>query len=339
MLFFIIIMVIILYYCKCYKLDSVETFKDYTKSKNYQELDKPELYPYEQVEKYYEDRIKGLKKILKKLEPCDLIIRVDNLYCMVENIPNVEDKDDDMKCYKKLKDTDLVNKKYKEYFRKYSCKNFTQDQSILHKLDKEISWTKVQTELIDDIIKYRQLLLKTGKHLYELQNVHSIIDIKDLEEEQKDMDIQKLLIRAERIGENGSCFTKDSQIIQSVFFEKDCVKPYEWSNRCTSDKDCSFVNKNYENKFGSCNNNGYCGIPLGIKQKGYNTDKSVIKDIDKAECYNCVKKFETNCCKEQLDNKKMKSPDYAYKYDRTTRLMDNMNLTKKDLKVSTIFLH
>ena len=96
---------------------------------------------------------------------------------------------------------------------------------------------------------------------------------------------------------------------------------------------CSFTNKNYINELGGCNNNGYCGIPIGIKQQGYNTDISMINDIDKAECYNCDKMIDKNCCKEQLDNTNMNSPDYAFKNDRTTRLMDKMNLMIKDLKV------
>jgi hypothetical protein len=140
----------------------------------------------------------------------------------------------------------------------------------------------------------------------------------------------------------GPVLQQITKIIPSILSEKSCPKPHEWSNRCKTDSNCSFTNKNYKNELGGCSNNGYCGIPIGIKQKGYNTDKSMINDIDKAECHNCNKSSDKNCCKEQLeqlDNTKMNSPDYAFKNDRTTRLMDKMNLTLKDLKVSTIFIH
>ena len=336
MLFFIMIIVIILYYRTYYK--SVDGYRDYTSSKNYQELDKPEIYPYEQVLKFKDKKITDTISFLKKLDPCDLIMGADNTYCMVENITKFDKNG--VKCHKKLKSTDLVNKKYKEYFMKYSCINYSRDQTIFYEhreLDKKISWTKVQTELIDDIVKYRRLLLKTDRTFNNLQNVHSIVDIKDLHK-----DLQKERKDEDTIGKiSGSCFSKDNKIVKSVISEEQCKEPFIWSTRCISDKDCSFANKNYNNKFGSCNY-GYCGIPLGIKQKGYNTDKSMISDLDKAECHNCDNKFDKHCCKEQLeqlDKTKMKSPDYAYTHDRTTRLIDNMKLAEKDLKVSTIFLH
>ena len=336
MLFFIIIIiVIILYYCTCYKLDSVERYKDYTKSKNYQELDKPDILPYEQVLVYYNNKVTRIKSILKKMDPCDLIIRADKIYCAVENIKKFHNNDEE--CQKDFKNPHFVNKKYKEYYRKYTCENVNKHREI----DKEINWSKVQTELIEDIVKYRQLLLKTDKNLYKLEDVYDIIDIKDLEAERRGDDF--FAKRTERWGlPDGSCFTTDNQIIPSILSEKSCPKPHEWSNRCKTDSNCSFTNKNYKNELGGCSNNGYCGIPIGIKQKGYNTNKSIIKDIDKAECHNCNKSSDKNCCKEQLeqlDNTKMNSPDYAFKNDRTTRLMDKMNLTLKDLKVSTIFIH
>ena len=325
MLFFIIIIVIILYYCNC-NLDTIERYKDYTESKNYQELDKPYILPYEQVEKYYDNKVTRIKSILKKMDPCNLIIKADNIYCAIEHIN--KSRSNDETCKKDFKNPRFVNKKYKEYYRKYSCENVPEGQE----LDKEISWAKIQTELIEDIIKYRQLLLKTEQDLYRLEDVYSVIDIRDLEGERRDNDF--FAERTKRWGlPDGSCFTADNQIMPAILFEKNCEKPMIWSERCKTDANCSFTNKNYRNELGGCSDNGYCGIPIGIKQQGYNTDISMINDIDKAECYNCDKMFDKNCCKEQLDNTNMNSPDYAFKHDRTTRLMDDMNLTIKDLKV------
>ena len=317
--------VIILYYCNC-NLDTIERYKDYTESKNYQELDKPYILPYEQVEIYYDNKVTKIKSILKKMDPCNLIIKADNIYCAIEHIN--KSRSNDEICKKDFKNPNFVNKKYKEYYRKYSCENVPGDQE----LDKEISWAKIQTELIEDIIKYRQILLKTEQNLYRLEDVYSVIDIRDLEGERRDADF--FAERTKRWGlPDGSCFTTDNQIMPEILFEKECEKPMIWSERCKTDANCSFTNKNYINELGGCNNNGYCGIPIGIKQQGYNTDISMINDIDKAECYNCDKMIDKNCCKEQLDNTNMNSPDYAFKHDRTTRLMDNMNLTIKDLKV------
>lgn len=116
-----------------------------------------------------------------------------------------------------------------------------------------------------------------------------------------------------------------------------CESAYTWYEKpkpkgvydkpCQKDEDCPFynANKNYKNNYGGCKNN-YCEMPLGIRPLGFTKfDKNYYKPL----CYNCnTTKWKSitdldNCCEKQKNNKFLKSPDYAFKYDWKTRLSHN----------------
>ena len=93
---------------------------------------------------------------------------------------------------------------------------------------------------------------------------------------------------------------------------------------CNEDKDCPFykINKNYENNYGKCQEDGYCELPINMERIGYRYFRN--KDTEKPLCYNCnSKEFKVStilgdCCKEQYDKEKypfLKTPDIAFVND------------------------
>jgi hypothetical protein len=97
---------------------------------------------------------------------------------------------------------------------------------------------------------------------------------------------------------------------------------------CKKNEDCPFykINKNYDNEFGKCMENGKCELPSNMVQIGYKYFKN--NKENKPLCYNCdSSKFIVNsqlntCCDDQYDRKKyplLKSPDYAFDDDFLNR--------------------
>jgi len=97
---------------------------------------------------------------------------------------------------------------------------------------------------------------------------------------------------------------------------------------CKEDSDCPFfqVNKNYENNFGKCMEDGYCELPINMERIGYRYYKQLENKLPL--CYNCdsnkynISSNLDNCCQEQYDKTKypfLKSPDFAFKNDTVER--------------------
>ena len=97
---------------------------------------------------------------------------------------------------------------------------------------------------------------------------------------------------------------------------------------CTEDDECPFfnINKNYDNTYGKCMDDGHCQLPINMKKIGYHYYSS--NNTHKPLCYNCESnKFNVSssidtCCDEQYNTEKypfLKSPDYAFKDDYLDR--------------------
>ena len=97
---------------------------------------------------------------------------------------------------------------------------------------------------------------------------------------------------------------------------------------CKKNEDCPFykINKNYENEFGKCMEDGHCELPTNMVAIGYKYFKN--NPDNKPLCYNCDStEFNINsqlndCCDEQYDKKKysfLKSPDYSFDDDFIVR--------------------
>lgn len=98
---------------------------------------------------------------------------------------------------------------------------------------------------------------------------------------------------------------------------------------CKKDDDCPFfkINKNYNNNFGKCMEDGYCELPVNMDRIGYRYYSN--NKNSKPLCYNCnSEEFEVStlldsCCSEQYDKTKypgLKSPDYAFETDNLDRI-------------------
>jgi hypothetical protein len=97
---------------------------------------------------------------------------------------------------------------------------------------------------------------------------------------------------------------------------------------CKKNEDCPFykMNKNYENDFGKCLENGYCELPVNMSRIGYRFYNQSKNELPL--CYNCsTSKYQyfsdlDTCCEEQSNKNKyphLKSPDYAFENDNLVR--------------------
>ena len=99
---------------------------------------------------------------------------------------------------------------------------------------------------------------------------------------------------------------------------------------CKKNEDCPFykVNKNYENNFGKCMEDGYCELPENMERIGYRYFKNHPAKLPL--CYNCnttAKRFNVitelnTCCEDQFDKNKypfLKTPDYSFQDDTLAR--------------------
>lgn len=103
--------------------------------------------------------------------------------------------------------------------------------------------------------------------------------------------------------------------------ENECERNYDkygrlkkegiWDKSCENNSDCPFYksNKNYNNERGGCVN-GYCEMPLGMKQISFTKYDKDFKPICKG-CKNNI----IFCCEEQKNKNEypnLKSPDYLF---------------------------
>ena len=86
------------------------------------------------------------------------------------------------------------------------------------------------------------------------------------------------------------------------------------------------MNKNYDNDFGKCLDNGYCELPINMRRIGYRYYSQNKNELPL--CYNCeTSKYQVTsdldtCCSEQYDKNKyphLKSPDYSFEGDNLAR--------------------
>lgn len=92
-----------------------------------------------------------------------------------------------------------------------------------------------------------------------------------------------------------------------------------WDHPCLEDTDCPFykANKNYRNKRGGCDKDGYCEFPIGIRRIGYRKydDKGPYAPF----CYQCMTPEDPQCCEKQKHAWSLVSPDYAFANDTKQR--------------------
>jgi hypothetical protein len=97
---------------------------------------------------------------------------------------------------------------------------------------------------------------------------------------------------------------------------------------CKKNDECPFykMNKNYDNDFGKCLDNGYCELPVNMNRIGYKYYTQNNNELPL--CYNCetfkysISSGLDTCCNEQYNKDKyphLKSPDFAFKNDNLTR--------------------
>ena len=97
---------------------------------------------------------------------------------------------------------------------------------------------------------------------------------------------------------------------------------------CKKNEDCPFykMNKNYDNEFGKCMENGFCELPINMKKIGYRFYEQDKNNLPL--CYNCeTSKYQVSsdldtCCNEQYDKTKyphLNSPDFAFSGDTVER--------------------
>lgn len=103
-----------------------------------------------------------------------------------------------------------------------------------------------------------------------------------------------------------------------------------WDRPCIKNKDCPFfqANKNYRNKRGGCNQDGYCEFPVGIRRLGYR--KYDDQGPNAPFCYQCKTPEDPNCCKNQRHAWSLVSPDYAFANDTKERKRRGMTKTTVD---------
>ena len=130
----------------------------------------------------------------------------------------------------------------------------------------------------------------------------------------------------------------DKQYILPAISRERCETDYDYYGKkknvgiydtpCKENSDCPFfqMNKNYENNFGKCMEDGYCELPINMERIGYRYYKQ--KEDKLPLCYNCdsnkylISSNLENCCQEQYDKTKypfLKSPDFAFKNDTVER--------------------
>ena len=126
---------------------------------------------------------------------------------------------------------------------------------------------------------------------------------------------------------------KDSYILP--YYEKElCESSYDYYGKeknvgifdspCKKNEECPFykANKNYDNEFGKCKEDGYCELPINMEPVGFHYFKTNTSKLPL--CYNCnSKEFDLlpildTCCDKQFDKEKysfLNTPDYAFKDD------------------------
>ena len=159
-------------------------------------------------------------------------------------------------------------------------------------------------------------------------------------------------------GSNGKPEELKEYTMLNFYDKEDCEKEYNfiggkkkrgvWDRPCRRDKDCPFYkgNKNYENRFGKCNQGtGQCELPLNMQNIGYHYFYPE-KELEPL-CYNCDSNRWlpmtdlSKCCDEQNNKEKypfLDGPDYAFHNDYQIRINSYMqkNCTLKSLGKNNI---
>ena len=163
-------------------------------------------------------------------------------------------------------------------------------------------------------------------------NTNSAIDLESPKENRTKLDIElerntdyKCFDPTDIINEGTLKYTDEQHCIS---FHPEINKIGVWDNPCKIDEECPYYksNKNYENEFGGCGENGKCMMPVGVTTIGY---KQVANGSEPL-CYNCseemTKKGNHKCCNLQ------KNPDYMYPNDTNLREQNKEILERKGLK-------
>lgn len=134
---------------------------------------------------------------------------------------------------------------------------------------------------------------------------------------------------------NSKCFFKESNNkIECLSIDINGKKGI-WDTRCKDDIDCPFFgnngNLNYPNSRGGCNPNGYCELPINMKEISYRLYSK--SDEFKPLCHNCpeipncIGRECSKCCDSQ------ENPDYAFKGDISERRDNQKILKEKGLEI------
>jgi hypothetical protein len=132
---------------------------------------------------------------------------------------------------------------------------------------------------------------------------------------------------------------KSENNILAYYSRESCESPFDpygrpklfgvYDTPCKSNEECPFYrkNKNYDNDFGKCMENGFCELPSNMKHIGYHYFS--MDRENQPLCYNCYTntlKTTTlldSCCNEQQDKDKypfLESADYAFNDDNQHRV-------------------
>lgn len=125
---------------------------------------------------------------------------------------------------------------------------------------------------------------------------------------------------------------ESESLCESAFDVMGMPKKYSttWDRPCVEDSDCPFfkANKNYQNRRGGCDKDGFCEFPIGIKRIGYRKydDQGPYAPF----CYQCKVPEDPECCESQKHSWTLVSPDYAFANDTVERKRRGMTKTTVD---------
>lgn len=165
---------------------------------------------------------------------------------------------------------------------------------------------------------------------------------------------QKLVIKLFNIRKNhslqGACFdsnwdsTPDKMI--SIKTKEECdSKNLTWDVPCTYNYECPFykANKNYNNFRGGCLSNGFCEMPVGVRNRSFKKFENNNKD-SYPMCYNCSYDVQDQyCCDEQnklseKNDSTFKSADYLFYNDsgerKNSMFQSSSECNKNSLKIN-----
>lgn len=156
-----------------------------------------------------------------------------------------------------------------------------------------------------------------------------IVTLREVEPNEEGF-ITRLTLSPETTDPNFRCVADET-----ITSYRECEAPYDMygspkiaslmDKPCAKNEDCPFykANKNYENTRGSCQSDGKCELPLGMRRIGYT--KYFARGQFAPFCYQCKNVADTACCESQEAQSKnanqthLKSADYAFANDTNER--------------------